>query len=214
MKVLLVEDHGLLADSLQFALQAEGFQAQKVPPIDRESVISAAKEASADLVLLDLDLGWDEGDGTTMVRPLRDLGALVVMLTGVTDRARLGACLEAGAVGVISKSLPFEQVLDGVKEAVELGSLTSASQRDAMIDELRKQRLEDRKRREPFEKLTAREQSVLMGLVEGKSADVIATESFVSLATVRSQIRAILQKLEVGSQLEAVAIARRNGWPN
>lgn len=214
MKVLLVEDHGLLADSLKFALQAEGLDAQKLSPTDRETVLTVAKEAGADLVLLDLDLGWDDGDGTTMVRPLRELGALVVMLTGVTDRARLGACLEAGAVGVISKSLPFEQVLEGVREAVELGSLTSSAQRDAMIDELRQQRLEDRKRREPFERLTAREQSVLLGLVEGKSADVIASEAFVSLATVRSQIRAILQKLEVGSQLEAVAIARRNGWPN
>src|SRR5687767_15172027 len=101
MRVLLIEDHGLLADSLQFALQAEGLDASKLPPTDAASVLEKAREREPDIVLLDLDLGWPEGDGTTMVRPLRELGATVVMLTGVTDRARLGACLEAGAVGVI-----------------------------------------------------------------------------------------------------------------
>ena len=214
MRVLLIEDHGLLADSLQFALQAEGLDASKLPPTEPEAVLAQAQEAQPDIVLLDLDLGWGDKDGTDMVRPLREIGATVVMLTGVTDRARLGACLEAGAVGIISKALPFDQVLDAVREAVELGSLTTPAQRDALLDELRRQRLEDRKRREPFERLTPREQSVLAGLVEGKSAEMIAHESFVSLATVRSQIRAILQKLQVGSQLEAVAVARRNNWPN
>jgi DNA-binding NarL/FixJ family response regulator len=47
----------------------------------------------------------------------------------------------------------------------------------------------------------------------GEPAESIAEHSFVSLATVRSQIRAILQKLDVRSQLAAVALARDAGWP-
>jgi DNA-binding NarL/FixJ family response regulator len=214
MRVLLIEDHGLLADSLTFALQAEGLEATKVSPTDRETLLDVARDTKPDLVLLDLDLGWADADGTVMIEPLRDTGALVVMLTGVSDRARLGACLEAGAVGIIAKSLPFDEVLEAVKETVELGSLTTKAQRDAMLHELRQQRLEDQRRLEPFEKLTTREREVLAALVDGKSAETIATKSFVSVATVRSQIRAILLKLDVSSQLEAVAIARRNGWPN
>ena len=56
--------------------------------------------------------------------------------------------------------------------------------------------------------LTAREREVLDGLVAGKRAAAIAEESVVSLATVRAQIRAILAKLGVSSQLEAVALVR------
>ena len=44
------------------------------------------------------------------------------------------------------------------------------------------------------------------------SAAEIAEQRVVSLATVRSQIRAILRKLEVTSQLAAVAMAHRAGW--
>lgn len=49
-------------------------------------------------------------------------------------------------------------------------------------------------------------------IVEGMSAREMASESYVSVATVRTQIRSILQKLGVNSQLEAAAIARASGW--
>jgi len=57
--------------------------------------------------------------------------------------------------------------------------------------------------------LTPAERAVLASLCEGKSAAVIAKEFVVSLATIRSHIRAILMKLGVNSQLAAVALANR-----
>jgi two-component system, NarL family, nitrate/nitrite response regulator NarL len=53
---------------------------------------------------------------------------------------------------------------------------------------------------------------VLSMIVDGLSAAAIAEKSFVSLATVRTQIRSILQKLGVNSQLAAAALARNSGW--
>ena len=67
-------------------------------------------------------------------------------------------------------------------------------------------------RLEKYERLTTREREVLQGLVNGQNAEEIATASFVSLTTVRTQIRAIFTKLEVGSQLAAVALAVRSNW--
>ena len=53
---------------------------------------------------------------------------------------------------------------------------------------------------------------MLQGLVRGMSAEEIAADTYVSIATVRSHIRAILQKLGVNSQLAAVAAATKAGW--
>ena len=64
----------------------------------------------------------------------------------------------------------------------------------------------------PFQQLSQRERDVLDALVDGRSANTIAAMSFVSITTVRSQIRSVLQKLDVNSQLEAVAAATRCGW--
>lgn len=63
-----------------------------------------------------------------------------------------------------------------------------------------------------FNRLTPREEEVLFALMRGAKARDICAQSFVSMPTVRSQIRAILTKLGVTSQLAAVALAYQSGW--
>ncbi|MDQ3029325.1 MAG: response regulator transcription factor [Actinomycetota bacterium] len=210
--VLIVEDHGLLADSLLYALRAEGLDADKISPVTADGILAAARRLSPTVVLLDLDLGGEIGSSVGLIPPLHELGAQVVMVTGITDRTRLAECLEAGATGLIDKATSFDQLVDSVREVADLGTIVPAAQRDMLLTELREQRKADQRRHEPFERLTPREREVLAALMDGKSASVIAQESFVSLATVRSQIRTILMKLDVNSQLTAVAMAKRNGW--
>lgn len=65
---------------------------------------------------------------------------------------------------------------------------------------------------ESFEKLSPREQNVLVKLMGGATARQICDEDYVSLPTVRTQIRAITSKLGVSSQLGAVVLAYQSGW--
>lgn len=210
--VLIVEDHELLAQSLVFALRAEGLQVEAITPTTPDVILATAEELRPTVVLLDLDLAGDIGTSIPLIAPLEELGAQVVMVTGVTDRVRLAECLEAGASGLINKSTPFDQLVMAVREVAELGTLVPQQQRQELLAELRRQRAADQERLRPFERLTSRERQVLAGLVDGKSAERIAEEAFVSVATVRSQIRAILIKLNVNSQLAAAAMARQRGW--
>jgi DNA-binding NarL/FixJ family response regulator len=210
--VLIVEDHELLAQSLVFALRAEGIDAETIKPVSAEDILNAAEKLRPTVVLLDLELGGEIGVSVPLIAPLESLGAQVVMVTGVSDRVRLAECLEAGATGLINKSTPFADLVQAVQEVVELGTLVPPQQRHELLGELRRQRSADRDRMAPFERLTSREQQVLGALIEGKSAEKIAEDYFVSLATVRSQIRAILLKLDVNSQLAAVAMARHAEW--
>ena len=62
------------------------------------------------------------------------------------------------------------------------------------------------------EQLTTVEADVLRALGPGDSVSRIAEKRVVSEATVRTQVRAVLQKLGVTSQLEAVARARAADW--
>ena len=63
-----------------------------------------------------------------------------------------------------------------------------------------------------FAQLTRREAQVLRELATGASPDEVARLSYVSLNTVRSQIRSVLAKLGVNSVVAAVALAYRSGW--
>lgn len=212
MRIAIVEDHELLAHSLSYALHAEGFDVALCFGSSLEAISEQVIAAKVDLVLLDLHLGDRVGSGLPLIATLRASGAHVVVLTGVTDRARLGECVEAGAEGIVTKDQAFGELVRAVTDAATRGRSMSDEQRTALLQELRHQRREEREHQALFGRLTPREQHVLAELVDGKAAERIATDSFVSLSTVRSQIRSVLAKLGLNSQLEAVALVRRAGW--
>jgi DNA-binding NarL/FixJ family response regulator len=210
-KLLLVDDHRLLCETLQASLALAGLDAVVAPCATGDQILAAAKENQPTLVVLDLELDA-AGHGYDYIAPLRGLGADVVVLTGTTDRIELARCLEAGALGIVSKANGFASVLDHIRRAALGEWVTPTADRMALLTELDSHRRADERRWAKFDLLSARERDVLRMIVEGRQAAVIARASFVSLATVRSQIRSILMKLDCTSQVAAVALARTRGW--
>jgi len=210
--VLIVEDHELLAESLALALRREGLVVTVATGPTAEAVLETGRRLHPAVTLLDLNLGEEVGTGLALIAPLTNEGARVVMCTGTTDRLELARCVEAGAIGLASKRDAFDDLLDIVRRALAGEQLLHAGEREELLTDLHHHRLAERDRLAPFRLLTRREESVLELLMDGHPAETIAAKSFVSLATVRSQIRSILQKLNVNTQLAAVALARRHGW--
>jgi two-component system, NarL family, nitrate/nitrite response regulator NarL len=212
-RLLLVEDHALLAEALSLAMRLDGFDVHVVNPEDlgADAVLDAARELEPEVVLLDLHLGG-AGLSIGLVPPLVGLGARVLMLTASSDEVLLARCIEAGADGVFFKGHPFEELTAFVTDAASGRAVIGQEAREhllAVLDDAERSRaLPD-----GLDRLTARESAVLAALVEGKTAEEIASEQFVALSTVRSHIRSILMKLGVNSQLAAVAMARRANWP-
>ncbi len=213
-RVLIVEDHELLTQLLVAAFRDGGIDDVTAPDpteLGLEAVMALAQRTRPDVVLLDLHLGRA---GTAMghIRPLVAAGAAVLIMTATDDPAVLGECLEAGAAGIFSKVEPFETLVDQVRDAARGDAVISAAARDRLLAALRQARRTDLDAAELFEGLTARERVVLAGLVRGTTAEQIAVDEHVTLATVRSQIQGVLRKLGVNSQLLAVAMARAADW--
>lgn len=212
VRVLVVDDHVLLGHGLAMELRIAGFVVAVVSDPVASSVLGAVDDFNPAVVLLDLFLGPLIGTSVPLITPLVDAGVEVVMLTGVTNEVLLAACIEAGASGVLPKSSDLDDVVDTVRRAASHERVQPVSERAQLLDRLRTDRRDRAARLAPFERLTRRERVVLGMLMDGKSASEIANEAVVSLATVRSQIRAVLQKLDVTSQLAAVALAYHAAW--
>jgi DNA-binding NarL/FixJ family response regulator len=209
--VLIVDDHRLVAEGLEAALGLDGFAPVLSDCESAEAIVEEARRLGPDLVILDLQLGH-VGDGCELIRPLVALGTRVLVLSGVTDRIHLALCLEAGAIGVVSKAGSFTGLLEQVERAARGDAVNPVTERATYTEELRQHRADERARTAPFAALTRREAQVLGMIMEGMSARDIASESYVSVATVRTQIRSLFQRLGVNSQLEAAAMARSWGW--
>jgi DNA-binding NarL/FixJ family response regulator len=165
----------------------------------------------AHVVVLDLEL--DNGiDGTDLVAPVCASGATVLICSAETARHRLGACIEQGAVGVVSKLQSTEEALEAIRMALRGEPVMRPARREELLAERRAHVEAERARLAPFAELTPREQQVLAALMDGVAPAAIAAASGAALKTVRHQTAAIMLKLGVRSQLAAVALARQRGW--
>jgi DNA-binding NarL/FixJ family response regulator len=210
-KVVLVDDHRLVAQALAVALQANGYVARVPAQLEPEALLADLDADRPDCVLLDLRLGMVGVSGLDLVAPMVRRGIAVVMLTSETDPLVLAVGVERGALGWLPKDADLDRVLDAVRVACRGESLVAATDRADLLARLAEHRRRVAAESSPFDRLTARENEVLDALMEGLSAEEIAERDVVSLTTVRTHIRSMLQKLGVHSQLAAVAKARRCG---
>jgi DNA-binding NarL/FixJ family response regulator len=211
--VLIVDDHELIGTSLQMSLRAAGIDAHLCGPAGGTgAILAAAARLPPGVVLLDLDLGRDATgrtvDGATLVDPLCAAGWRIVVLSGTADRARIGAALDAGAAAMVPKRAQLPALLRTVRDALAGRPVMSEAARDTFVVAHRERRAQRGELAGKLDRLTPRELEVLRLLADGHRAQAVADEFVVSLATVRTQIRAVLTKLGVTSQLEAVALYR------
>ena len=205
-RVLVVDDHALVAIGVKLALSARRWDVEAISGPTALDVIAHAQRFEPQCVLLDLNLAA-VGSGIDLIGPLLSTGAQVVMLTAERRRIVLAECVEAGAAGWISKGAVLDELDATLRELLAGGTVIGRADRAALLEELRRERAGTLRAQTTFERLTHREALVLGSLIDGLSADEIAEAHFVALTTVRSQIRAVLQKLGVRSQLAAVALA-------
>lgn len=151
-------------------------------------------------------------DLTHLVTRCRAGGTEVAVIGVGTDSVSPALWVEAGASAVLTDDASTAELREAVEQLIKGKPVLGVSVREGLLAKLRDKRLADAERLSPFEMLTRREAAVLRELSAGRAPEEIAQISFVSLNTVRTQIRGVLTKLGVNSVVAAVSIAYRSGW--
>jgi DNA-binding NarL/FixJ family response regulator len=206
-RVLLVDDHALLTDSLARLLDSE-------PDLEVVGVAGSVAEAKQlarermDVVLMDYRLPDGTGAEATRAIKARWPSARVVMLTAVHDDETVLESIQAGADGYLTKDRAVEDVVAAVRAAragdtlLPRSVIVGIAQRVASAQD----RGPDRPAMEP---LTPRELEVLRALSEGLATPDICERLSISRNTLRTHVQNIMAKLHVHSKLEAVTVALR-----
>jgi len=206
IRVLVVDDHEVLATSLAHVLDAEPDMVSVGVAGSIEKAKSMVQTTAPDVVLLDHRL--PDGEGVAAVAELRALrpGVKVVVLTASAADHVLVAAIEAGVSGFVSKTRSLGEVTSAVR---------SASSGEAVISPEMLARLLPRLHRTGqsggHAALTEREREVLGYLADGLTNAAIADKLVVSVHTVRNHIANLSAKLGAHSKLEALSIAVRQG---
>lgn len=203
--VVVVDDHCTFAELLALALSSE-------PDLRCVGTAHTVAEGVAlvdrlrpDLVMMDVQVGAEDGLVATRELVARHPGLRVLVLTAHADRSVLNRASEAGACGLLPKDGALAEMLHTVRTARPGGvTVPPTLLRRLMTTTLAVPG-------EVVPPLTRREQEVLQLLADGYDARTVAKRLSISLHTCRGYIKNLLAKLDAHSQLEAVAIASRNG---
>jgi len=130
----------------------------------------------------------------------------VILIAGLAGLPALAGAVRAGADDALDADRPLTVLIGALDATLRRPAPRSPAERSRLLAALRFRQAESAR----FDRLTGRERQVLTGLLDGRLAAEIADDLHVSLATVRTQIHQVLTKLEVGSQLAAVALAHRS----
>jgi DNA-binding NarL/FixJ family response regulator len=209
MRILLVDDHPLMADALALALST----LDRHPEMRHANSLQSALEIVAgppesDLVMLDLGL-----PGCTGLQALerfreRHPALPVVVFSGTSDTASITAALDLGAMGFIPKTSPREVLVSAVRLVVSGGvyvppeALNSAgadTQTPAAAVTLEQLHL------------SPRQTEVLALLLKGLPNKLIARRLQISENTTKIHVSAVLHALGVSSRTQALIAANRLG---
>jgi DNA-binding NarL/FixJ family response regulator len=200
MRVLIADDHRLIAEGVKRSLEAEGDFEVVAEASAGSQILPLIRRTKPDLVLLDLRMPGVDGL-TALEQIKRDHPAIkVVILSASTDHAVIKAALAKGASAYVIKSVnpvdlasTLRQAMEGsVFHAVGLppeGTATAASDLG----------------------LTSREISILKALARGLSNQAIGKELFVAEQTVKFHLTNIYRKLNAANRTEAVRMAYQHG---
>ncbi len=209
--MLVVDDHPLITEAIRFALTNDDLAVDAADPT-RDEPARLVQQGGYDFCLLDLDWGVGSFAGVGMISECIAVGTNCLVLTGTGNEGILGYCLELGASGVVRKAAGFSELMASIRRGLAGGSVNSDSEKYRWLLSSQRVRSEHQRRLRPFDDLTAAEGDVLADLMRGRVVSEIASARVIAESTVRTHVRQILRKLEVQSQLTAVALARQAGW--
>jgi DNA-binding NarL/FixJ family response regulator len=202
IRVLIADDHNLVRAGLSQLLgNAPDIEVVGTAATGREAVEMAIAR-SADVVLMDLSMPDLDGIAATAQLRQRLADVQVVVLTSFSDRSRILAALDAGAVGYLLKDAEPDDLLRGIRAAARGESpLAPKAAREILAA-----------RREPpgpETKLTDREREILTLVAQGQPNKVIARRLEIAEKTVKNHLSHIFQVLGVTDRTQAALWAQR-----
>lgn len=201
--VLIVDDQTLLRDSLERALSLEDDIEVVGSAADGQEAVQTALDLQPDVVLMDVKM--PKLDGIEATRRIKESlpACRVLVLTMFGDEEYVHQAILAGADGYLLKDITQEQMVDGIRRAHRGECLIDPALMRTVLSQYARIAKSGSRRAPSADKLTAREVEVVHLVAQGLSNQEIADQLVVSVATVKTHLYNLYQKIGVRDRVQA-----------
>lgn len=207
--VLIADDHRLFRDGLRTLIDKQNGIRVIGEAADGPETIAAVRQIKPDIVLMDISMPRLNGIETTRRIVSEVATAKVIMLSMHSDRRFVIESLRAGAMGYLLKDCAFEELLLAIKTVCGNRVYLSRVINDSVVNDYIS--MVKSSPQAAFSLLTGREREVLQLLAEGKTTKETAAWLGVSVKTVETHRKQIMDRLGVHSVAELTKFAVREG---
>lgn len=209
IRIILADDHKIVRDGLKTLIEKERDMEVVAEAEDGRMTVKLAKKFSPDVVIMDITMPDMNGIDATRDIVKEVSGVKVIALSMHSDRRLVTGMLEAGATGYLLKDCAFEELAMAIRTVVSNQTYLSPRIADIVIDRfVKKLHTTDTS---AFSVLTQREREILQLLAEGMSTKETAFHLNVSVKTVETHRRNIMDKLDIHTITDLVKYAIREG---
>lgn len=207
IRVLIADDHPIVRQGLGVVLSAQADMELVAEATNGDEAVRLALETRPDVIVMDLQMPVK--DGLTAIREIDQarLDAQILVLTSFPDDDSVFAAIKAGAMGFLLKDSSPQDLLAAIRTVHQGESALHPTIARKLIQEVKRPPLP----RRGGEPLTPRELDVLQCLAQGLTNREIASELCVSVRTVTTHVRNILDKLHLANRTQAALYAVEQG---
>jgi DNA-binding NarL/FixJ family response regulator len=203
IRVLIADDHGIVAEGLRRLVEAEPDMRVVGCVEDGREAVRLAREASPDVVVMDLSMPELNGADATRAIVGEVASCRVLVLSMYADREYVRRALKAGATGYVVKRAAARDLVEAIRATHAGRRYLSSRVADAVLEEG-----EDR---DPLGRLSAREREVLQLIAEGRTGAEIAGRLSLSQKTVETYRARLIEKLGIRDVPGLVRFAIQRG---
>ena len=212
IRVAIIDDQALVRGGFAVILGLQDDIEVVAEAGDGAAAIEIARTHRPDVILMDIRMpGMDGLAATKAIVDSADWPVKVLILTTFDPDEYVYEALGAGASGFVLKDISPEDLVAAVRTVADGGALLAPSVTLRLISRFAAPPSLDSSVVSRLDRLTRREQEVLVAVAAGSSNIEIAEDLFVGAATVKSHVSSILTKLGLNNRAQAVAFAYESG---
>jgi DNA-binding NarL/FixJ family response regulator len=204
IRVAIVDDHALVRAGLEELLEGDAEIAVVGTAADGAEAATLVEHEEPDVVLMDLSMPRVDGVEATRRIVASGAEARVVALTSFSERDRVLAAMDAGAVGYLLKDAEPEELRKAIRAAARGESPLSPKAAAALVSA--------RGEGGQGPELSGREREVLALIAEGMPNKLIARHLEISEKTVKGHLTRIYAQIGVSDRTQAAIWARERGF--
>jgi len=207
IRVLIADDHPIVRQGLQLVINTQPDLELIAEAKNGEEAVRMARETQPDVIVMDLQMPVK--NGLTAIEEINQLGleAQILVLTSFPEDEMVIEAVKAGATGILLKDSIPEKLLTAIRDVYRGESVLHSTVSRKLMEKVR----QPSKTVSHEDLLTQRELDVIRLLAKGFTNSQIALSLNISVRTVSTHIRNILDKLHLQNRTQAALYAVEHG---